>query len=29
MKFVLNRGYLSSIKEVRYEKQVKTQGIAY
>jgi len=29
MKFVLNRGYLSSIKEVRYEKQDKTQGIAY
>lgn len=29
MKFILERGYLSSIKEDRYEKNDKTEGIAY
>lgn len=29
MRFILERGYLSSIKEDRYEKQDKTEGIAY
>lgn len=29
MKFILERGYLSSIKEERYEKNDKTEGIAY
>ena len=29
MKFILERGYLSSIKEDRYKKQDDTEGIAY
>lgn len=29
MKFVIERGFLSSIKEDRYEKKDKTEGIAY
>lgn len=29
MKFNLERGYVSSIKEERYEKKDKTEGIAY